>query len=282
MKHKLPLILLAVALILVTVGVVGLCSRRSNRIVSPTQQPYTTTKQNASLNSLVAEDLLDVASAHKAHLQIKDYEGFRVAFNADNHTPDWVAWELLGAETDGTQTRHNKFWSDPELNGCPETSDYSNSGYDRGHMCPAADQKWSQQAMIDCFSLANICPQDHKLNTGAWKTLENKERQWAQRDSALVIIAGPIYSESDNIRVGKRGVRVPGAFFKILAAPYLPSPRGIAFVYPNMTAPGNMQNYVMTIRDVEKLTGYDFLSALPDDIEERMETTVSFNEWNKK
>lgn len=135
--------------------------------------------------------------------------------------------------------------------------------------------------MVDCFSLANIAPQDHSLNTGAWKTLENKERQWADRDSAIVIVAGPIYEAPDTVRIGNAGVRVPGAFFKVLAAPYLDRPRGIAFVYPNMTSPGNMENYVMTIRDVEKLTGYDFFHNLPDDIEEIIETEASFRDWNR-
>ena len=135
--------------------------------------------------------------------------------------------------------------------------------------------------MVDCFSLANIVPQAKSLNTGAWKTLESKERLWAQRDSAILIVAGPIYGASETQRIGETGVRVPGAFFKVLAAPYLAEPRGIAFVYPNMTAPGNMENYVMTIREVEKLTGYDFFHNLPDDMEDAIETVSSFRDWNR-
>ena len=212
--------------------------------------------------------------------QIKEYEGFTISFNKDNGTPNYVAWELLGDEVQTERSRSNKFWSDKELEGCPTTKDYTNSGYDRGHMCPAADQKWSQQAMEDCFVMANICPQDHKLNTGAWNTLENKERLWAKRDSALMIVAGPIYNNADTIRIGKAGVRVPGAFFKVLLAPYADQPRGIAFVYPNMTSPGNMQEYAMSIDDLEKTIGYDFFPALPDDIEAQVESSFSFKEWN--
>lgn len=212
----------------------------------------------------------------------KDYEGFRVSFNADNRTPNWVAWELLGSETEGEVGRTNKFWQDEELEGCPATDDYKRSGFDRGHMCPAADQKWSQTAMEDCFVLANICPQDHSLNSGAWKTLEDKERQWARRDSRIVIVAGPIYENSDTQRIGEAGVRVPSAFFKVLLAPALDKPRAIGFVYPNMTAPGNMQNYSMTVDEVEKITGYDFFYNLPDDIENEVESKASFVEWNAR
>lgn len=226
-------------------------------------------------------NLLDVKTPASVPSQLKDYEGFTVSFNSDNHTPNWVAWELLVNETDGASSRSNKFWQDPDIVGCPVTQDYSNSGYDRGHMCPAADQKWSSTAMTDCFTLANMVPQDHALNAGAWKTLEAKERLWAQRDSALVIVAGPIYEKSDTKRIGSIGVRVPSACFKVIIAPYLDEPRGIAFVYPNMTAPGNMENYVMTIREVEKLTGFDFFYDLPDDIENKIETVSSFRDWNR-
>lgn len=212
----------------------------------------------------------------------KVYEGFSVSFNADNGTPNWVAWELLGSEVAGDIDRSDNFWQDKDLEGCPSTSDYTRSGYDRGHMCPAADQKWSVKAMTDCFVMANICPQDHALNAGAWNTLEGKERQWAQRDSAIVIIAGPVYEPSDTKRIGASRVRVPGAFFKVILAPYCEHPRAIGFVYPNMTSPGNMQNYAMSVDDVEALTGIDFFEALPDEIEEMVEREYSFSEWNRK
>lgn len=212
--------------------------------------------------------------------QTKEYIGFSVSFNKDNRTPNYVAWELLGNETEGESARSNKFWSDNDLEGCPDTRDYTRSGYDRGHLCSSADQKWNPQAMNDCFVMANICPQAHDLNNGAWKTLEKKERQWAKRDSALIIVAGPIYNTSDTARIGMAGVRVPGAFFKALLAPYLDSPRAIAFVYPNMDSPGNMQDYAMSIDDVEKITGFDLFPSLPDDIENIVESSFSFKEWN--
>ncbi|MDE7402054.1 MAG: DNA/RNA non-specific endonuclease [Muribaculaceae bacterium] len=225
-------------------------------------------------------DLLDVSYSTGSPIVIKDYTGFRVGFNTQNHTPAWVSWELLGSETDGAESRRQNFWQDLEIDGCPTTKDYSNSGYDRGHLCPAADQKWDSQAMTDCFSLANIAPQDHKLNTGAWKTLESKERLWAQRDSSIVIVAGPIYSDNDTQRIGNAGVRVPSAFFKVMIAPWLKEPRGIGFIYPNMISPGNMMNYSMTIREVEQATGLDFFHTLPDALEEEIETKSSFKEWN--
>lgn len=212
--------------------------------------------------------------------QMKDYTGFTVYFNENNHTPNCVSWTLHDHETSGDAARYNKFWTDYDLKGCPDTKDYSNSGYDRGHLCPAADQKWSDEAMRHCFVMANMCPQKHELNSGAWKTLEDKERVWAARDGVVVIAAGPIYSDDDTERIGKIGVRVPSAFFKVFLAPYATPMRAIGFIYPNMTAPGNMESYSCTVDEVEKITGLDFFSSLPDDIENEVESVASFKEWN--
>lgn len=213
--------------------------------------------------------------------QIKEYTGFTLSFNKDNKTPNYVAWELLGTEVSNEVSRTDNFWQDPEIEGCTAHRDYTNSGYDRGHMCPAADQKWSTEAMNDCFVMANMCPQLHDLNAGAWETLESKERQWAKRDSAVMIIAGPIYTEDDTKYFGNAKVRVPGAFFKILLAPYLSEPRGIAFVYPHMKCEGNMQDYATSIDEVEKITGFDFFSSLPKEIENKVESSYSYSDWNK-
>ncbi|MDE5644640.1 MAG: DNA/RNA non-specific endonuclease [Muribaculaceae bacterium] len=286
MKKRFPVILSVLFVAMVAAGVIGTIASRPDDTSQGSRRGDSLEKSRASVATGAgvvpeASDLLYVAVPADLPDLRKDYTGFKVSFNRENHTPNWVAWELLGSETSGETGRYNKFWQDTDIEGCPVTRDYSNSGYDRGHMCPAADQKWSCEAMVDCFSLANIVPQAKSLNTGAWKTLESKERLWAQRDSAILIVAGPIYGASDTQRIGETGVRVPGAFFKVLVAPYLAEPRGIAFVYPNMTAPGNMENYVMTIREVEKLTGYDFFHNLPDDIEDAIETASSFRDWNR-
>lgn len=214
--------------------------------------------------------------------QTKDYVGFTVNFNASNHTPNYVAWELLAQEVDGNVARSDNFWHDKEIKGCPDIPDYKRSGYDRGHIYPAADAKWSDKSMSDCFSFANMTPQSHSLNSGAWKTLEDKERIWAKRDKRLIIVAGPLYSPADKRRIGAAGVRVPSGFFKVLLAPDVDKPRAIAFVYPNDIAPGNMQNYSMTVDEAETLTGFDFFSALPDSIENLIESTASFKEWNQR
>ncbi|MCM1437230.1 MAG: DNA/RNA non-specific endonuclease [Prevotella sp.] len=225
------------------------------------------------------KDLLAVKSPHNNTI-FTNYTGFELAFNPQNGTPDYVAWELTRDKTDGTTPRSNKFWQDTELEGCPQPSDYTRSGYDRGHLCPAADMKWSSEAMNDCFVMANMTPQTHALNGGAWATLEEKCRIWAKRDSALVIVAGPLYEKSDQKKIGNGKIRVPSAFFKVILAPYLQNPRAIGFIYPNMASPGNMKNYSMTVDQVEELTGLDFFFNLPDELENKIESEAIFSQWN--
>lgn len=215
--------------------------------------------------------------------QIKEYTGFTLSFNKDNHTPNYVSWELLSSETYGSANRNDyDFWRDVELEGCPDKNyEYAKYGFERGHMCPAADQKWSPQAMKDCFSMANMCPQDGDLNDGVWLTLENKGRDWAKRDGSVWIVAGPIYYESDTIKLGAYGVRVPSAFFKAFLKYDGDNSRAIAFVFPNSLVTGNIKDYAMTIDELENELGYDFFPALPDDIENKVEAEFSYSEWFK-
>lgn len=235
--------------------------------------------QEGSLNLLGIEKVSVPASVPSAE---KDYVGFTVNFNPQRHTPNSVSWVLHRDETYGQSARGNAFWTDDEVEGCPDTKDYVRSGFDRGHMCPAGEQKWSEEAMHNSFVMTNICPQKHDLNNGAWKTLEDKERLWAQRDSVLVIVAGPIYNGDHGDVIGESGVAVPDAFYKVLFAPYADPVRAIGFVYPNMKCTGNMENYSTTVDEVERITGLDFFSSLPDEMENSVESSASFLEWNKQ
>ena len=238
--------------------------------------------QDPQGTSMSLPEVAEVVMPSDAQRVVKQYEGFTSYFNPERHAPDCVAWILHRDETDGTSARSNRFWTDADVEGCASTSDYTRSGYDRGHLCPAGEQKWSQAAMHDSFVMTNICPQKHELNSGAWKTLEEKERIWADRDSILVIAAGPIYNSPHPERIGATGVAVPDAFFKVLLAPFADEPRAIAFVYPNMKCQGNMENYATTVDEVERITGIDFFSALPDDVEAEIESSASFKEWNQQ
>lgn len=207
-----------------------------------------------------------------------DYKGFTVGFNPEMHIPNWVAWELTAEETAGATPRYNKFSSDPDVAGCAENWDYSYSGYDRGHMAPAGDMKWDEEVMKNTFFMTNICPQAKSLNTGAWKSLEEKCRQWAKADSSIVIVCGPVLTDKITEFIGDTRVAVPERFFKVILAPN--SMKGIGFIMPNGSVPGGMQKAAMSIDEVEAITGHDFFSALPDSLEAIVEAQNDFHSWS--
>lgn len=125
--------------------------------------------------------------------QIIHHTGYTVSYNKDLKLPNWVSYELTRKETKGKEKRSNRFITDPQVRGLIATNtDYAHSGYDKGHMAPAADMKWSPQAMKESFYFSNMCPQHPQLNRRGWKNLEEKIRDWAIADSAIIIICGPI------------------------------------------------------------------------------------------
>lgn len=211
-----------------------------------------------------------------------DYEGFSVGFNPDMHQPNYVAWTLSADRTDGPYSRKDaSFMLDERVNGCATLADYRNSGFDRGHLAPAADMKWSRKAMQDCHLLTNMSPQDKRLNSGAWATVEKNARTWAQRHGRLVIVAGPVLSDRLTRSIGATPVPVPERFYKVIIAPDANPPLGIAFLMPNSYVEGGAQATVTSIDKVEAVTGFDFFSELPDDIEAQAESMESLRLWNK-
>lgn len=235
-----------------------------------------------TIKTVDSNALLDVSIPTAQPGAVIKYPGFTVNFNADKHIPNYVAWELTRDHVDGPYKRSNNFRADESVIGCPTPEDYRRSGYDRGHMAPAADMKWSRQAMDACFLLTNICPQSQHLNTWPWRKLEEATRRWAARDSALIVICGPILTDRITETIGATEVAVPKRFFKVLLAPYANPPRGIAFVMSNLVQPGGMQTAATSIDEVERITGMDFFAALPDDIEAQVEEQNNFNQWQRR
>ncbi len=209
------------------------------------------------------------------------YTGFTVYFNKDTHIPNCTAYELTRQEIQGDVPRAKNFLEDPNLEGSATHYDYTYSGYDRGHMVPAGDMKWDEQAMLECFYMTNIVPQKKALNSGAWNKLEQKIRNWAERDSALIILTGPIVKPEDLANtIGDINVVVPGSLFKIVLTPYTTPMRAIAFIYPNEKAKGGLDKHVVSVDAVEEATGMDFFSVLPDDVETMLESSSDLNLWN--
>lgn len=207
--------------------------------------------------------------------------GYTASYNAANRIPNWVAWHLTASHVGGHYNRNNEvFHEDPEVsNPRAYDSDYRGSGYDRGHMCPSGDNKWNKEAQEQSFLFTNICPQRHNLNTGAWNDVELQCRAWAKRYGDLYIVCGPVLYDQQHKTIGRNRVVVPEAFFKVVLRKQDNYYKAIGFVYENKGASRDMSRYVRSIDDVEQLTGLDFFSALPDNIEEKIEKSANLRDW---
>lgn len=244
--------------------------------VSSLQSP--THEKTAGTNSTELELPAPLKNTHE---QILQRTGYTVSYNSNTLLPNWVAWHLTANHTKGNVKRPQRAFHEDEDVKQPRATDndYYNSGYDRGHMCPAADNKWSEKAMIESFLFTNMCPQNHNLNVGDWNELENACRKWAQRYGDIYIVSGPvIYKKTRHKTIGKNKVVVPDAFFKVILC-MKGSPKAIAFIYKNEAGNKPKSDYVNTVDEVERITGIDFFPALPDHIERKVEAKYSLSDW---
>ena len=204
------------------------------------------------------------------------------SFNRTTLMPNWVAWKLTAAHTDGDiQRKGVKFHPDDDV---PEpyrvtTYDYMQSGYDRGHMCPAADNRWDRRAMDECFLMTNMCPQDHGLNAGDWNEMEMQCRRWAKEYGEVYIVAGPILYRGKHATIGQEHrVTVPEAFFKVVLC-LKGTPKAIGFIYRNTDGNRPKGDYVNSIDEVERITGYDFFHGLNKKVQDKVEKEADLGLW---
>ena len=230
------------------------------------------------------KDILLPAPLKSVPEQILKRKGYTASYNKERKLPNWVAWELTPEKLVERESRTNKFLPDPDL---PEkeavtTHDYKGAGMDRGHMCPAGDNRWHWKAMQESFYMTNICPQNHNLNRGDWKELEEDCRRWAQKEGKIYIVCGPIFYKQKHRSIGKEHrVTVPEAFFKVILS-MNKSPKAIGFIYKNTSGNHPLDAYVNSVDEVERITGIDFFTALPDDIEKKVEAKYDLKLWKKK
>lgn len=231
--------------------------------------------QNINLDNIEIPIVMDERSD-----RLITHKGYTVSYNYDWKIPNWVAYELTDIEVQGDVPRYDKFKPDPMVpqNVSAHTNDYKHSGYDRGHMAPAADMKWDEQAMRESFYLSNICPQNPNLNGGVWKDLEEQVRDLASQKGSIFVICGPIVTDTSTT-LGENKVVVPQAFFKVLLQEEDGNIHTIGFVYENVSGRKPMSTYAMTVDEVEAITNIDFFPSLPNRVENKTESEVDFTKW---
>ena len=206
--------------------------------------------------------------------------GYTASYNKATKLPNWVAWHLTADRTTGPAKRSGvDFQADMDVPAPrAEDSDYYGSGYDRGHMCPAADNKYSEKAMEESFLFTNMCPQNGNLNRGDWNEMEQACRRWAKEYGGVYVVCGPILYKGKHKTIGKNKVVVPEAFFKVVLRTG-ETPKAIGFIYKNAEGNRPKGDYVNTVDEVERITGIDFFPSLPDDVENKVEATADIADW---
>lgn len=207
-------------------------------------------------------------------------KGYAASYNATTLQPDWVAWRLTSGHCEGSAKRDGKEFTEDMSVPFPraDTYDYSRSGYDRGHMCPAADNRWSHEAMEQTFLMTNICPQNQELNRGDWNEIEQQCRIWAKEYGKIYIVCGPIFLRGHHKRIGKHRVPVPDAFFKVVLR-LTPEARGIGFICRNTDDSHPKDFYVNSIHEVERVTGYIFFPKLDSETAAIVKSSSSLKDW---
>ena len=215
--------------------------------------------------------------------EIIEHMGYTLSYNNDYRVPNWVAYELLETEVlTGYRSREDEFTPDPLVKGWQAYDrDYVGSGYDRGHMAPAADMRWSSQTMKECFYLSNVCPQNHNLNSGAWNDLEKQVRYEARYYKSVWVVCGPIFKYNNPKHIGSNHVAVPDSFFKALLARRKDgSYASIGFIFPNRACERNLTHYAMTVDELEAELGMDLFHNLETRAQDKAEAQMDpYGDW---
>lgn len=271
------------SLALAVAAILSGCDTRGMRYVARVERVaarYAQLADTVAGKPALGDSLLVQSVLSGAPSQVLWRVGYVASYNSETRLPNWVAWRLTAERAGGRLSRKGvEFREDGQVpQPRADDWDYYDSGFDRGHMCPAADNKWSRKAMEHSFLFTNVCPQSPGLNRGDWNELEMACRKWARHHGDIYIVCGPVLYNRKHKTIGKHRVVVPEAFFKVVL--FLGGkPKAIGFVYKN--APGNRPkgDYVNTVDEVERITGIDLFPSLPDGIESAVETRADMADW---
>ncbi len=215
--------------------------------------------------------------------QIINHVGYTLSYNEEYEQASYVAYKLTQNELYGPAQRKDNFKADPAVKtGSATLDDYKKSGYDRGHLCPAADQKESDSAMSDSFYMSNMSPQSPQFNRGIWADLEGTVRTFADNNHEIYVVTGPILSDGPYETIGKNKVAIPNYYYKVILDYKEPEIKAIGFILPNKKGEKDLEEYATNINHIESITNIDFFVNLPNDVEEVIENSFNINDWEFK
>ena len=211
--------------------------------------------------------------------QVISYTQFTLSYNEEHEQADWVAYELTDDEAAMQRDRCDCFKSDQQVTtGSASKDDYTSTGFDKGHLCPAADNNMSEQANDESFLMSNMSPQLPGFNRGIWEDLEQWVRQQAMIRTNIYVVVGPVFKNNLG-KIGTNEVTIPGYFYKVLLRFDGTVPKTIAFLLPQIGCTGELKDYIVTVNTIESLTGLDFFPELEPSIENKAESQYEPSKW---
>lgn len=197
---------------------------------------------------------------------------YSLDFNREHKQPNWVYYMLTQTHVNGSTPRSSTFkeCAQGEVKSA-SNKDYKGSGYDKGHLCPAADMKLSKEAMVETFQMWNMSPQEPSFNRGRWSDLEAQVRKYITYETdTLFVVTGPVFICNKG-SIGESDVTIPGFFYKVV---YCPRRGGIGFLMPNDKLKSPTHSWQVSIDLIETLTGIDFFPQLPQKLQDEIEAQV--------
>lgn len=209
------------------------------------------------------------------------HHAYCFVYSENHEQAKWVAYKLTKDMLQNNVKRNNKFIPDPKVTTeTANNSDYKGSGYDRGHLVPAADMCFSQITMEESFYFSNISPQELGFNRGIWKSLENKTREYAKSLDNIYITTGPVLTNNLNA-IGKNNVSIPEKYYKAILYVSDTSIQAIGFLLPNKKIDSNrLFSYALCIDDLEEIIDINLFYKLPFFVERKTEKKLNLPFWN--
>ncbi|WP_290918142.1 DNA/RNA non-specific endonuclease [Halodesulfovibrio sp.] len=210
---------------------------------------------------------------------IVHHTNYSLGYDEETEQAEWVMYEMTQKETNTPRVkRDDSFRPDPQIaTGSASLRDYKKSGYDRGHLAPAADMAFSKQAMSESFYMSNMSPQRPGFNRGIWKRLEERVRNWAHTEDIIVVTGGVLNGSQ---YIGKNKVLVPNTYYKIIYTPH--RNKVIAFLLPNKKSSAPLRDFVVSVDRIEAVTGIDFFADMNDASEAMLERMTNTTAWTWK
>ncbi|WP_165733903.1 DNA/RNA non-specific endonuclease [Polaribacter sp. 20A6] len=261
---------LSIIAILILVAVLGseelLDARKENTIKENGKTPKASTNQY----------FLPTSTTN----QVVHHENYSLSYSEKYEQAEWVAYELKASDLSTTNYKRPYF----EIDNAVKTKaahwrNYKKSGYDKGHLCPAADRRFTKAAHDETFLTSNISPQEHKFNAGVWNRLEQKVRYWAKKNDGVFVITGGVL-ENNLKTIGSESVAVPNQFYKVILDKTNGKIKMLAFLMPHKESKLPLYKFVVSVDEIEALTGIDFFAELDDTMEEKLESSSSYKSWS--